>query len=130
MKSIILKSVGAKWRGVFALREFNKGNVILRRDYSKVKKFLSAADVIGAKTKLNIEYYGNGKYIIGRKDSTWYHVNHSCNSNAFIKSLDKSHRAIVARCDIRKGEEVSINYNDFPNDVQNVFNDDAFMKCS
>ncbi len=103
---VVVKDAGKKGRGVFALRDFQKDELILY-----VKGDVIETDSLDSLPKY--EYYHcfpiNQK---GRKvqyvlpNPPWEFVNHSCDPNAGIKN----NRDIVAIKPIKKGDEITFDY--------------------
>lgn len=90
-------------KGVFATKDIKKGETIFILEGKKVK-FL-----------INNEHQANiaGMNWVGYDKNTWIdpihfsvYLNHFCTPNSFIKGKKK----IAARFDIKKGEEITIDY--------------------
>ena len=93
-------------KGLFALKDFKKGEIIYILDKGKVItseeiKNLSEID------KGHMEKIGENQYEI--IEFPGYYINHSCESNAGEK-IEGAHRIGVALKDIRKGDEITIDY--------------------
>lgn len=100
-KDWVIKKSKIHGKGVFAARDFKKGEVVLRWDLSnRIKK----KDIIKLPEQIrkNIYYY-RGKYIIPTSPGKYF--NHSCNANTFAKNA-----CDIARRNIKKGEEITVNY--------------------
>ena len=99
-KDFIVKKSEISGRGVFVLRDFEKGETILKWNPKPIKR-------------LEIESLSNRekKYILhsGRKyflmQSPEKYVNHSCSANTIVKD-----NADVAIRKIKKGEEITSDY--------------------
>lgn len=100
--NIIIKKSKIQGKGVFANKDFKKGEIVLKWDVSHLldKKDLKK---IKNKDKRYISYYKNNKYIIYQSPEKF--VNHSCDANT--KAKDDSDVAIR---EISKGEEITANY--------------------
>lgn len=95
-----------KGRGVFASKNFCKGECVL---------YISG-DVIETSDPSNYpeetrEHWGpmgrvGRKYRFIKPEKPWMYINHSCNANAGIVN----DRKLIAVRDIKKGEEITIDY--------------------
>ncbi len=103
---IEVKNIGAKGKGIFALKNFKKGNYILdicgeiietknlERYPEEIREHWSPIGKIGDKFR-----FIKGGY-------PWKYMNHSCDSNAGIIN----NRELIALRDICNGEEITIDY--------------------
>jgi SET domain-containing protein len=101
MKDIVIMKSKIQGKGVFAARDFKKGEVIIKWDASdkiNKKEYDSAKD----KTYLSKV----GKIYLRMKAPAKY-VNNSCNPNTKVKNF-----CDVTIRDIKKGEEITGNYAD------------------
>lgn len=116
MKSddVIVKKFPIHGRGVFAARDFKKGEVVLHWDISHI---LSKEEVekMNEEEKRYVAFSG-GKYIIMQAPEKY--VNHSCTANTWVKDF-----CDVAVRDISKGEEITADYSE---ELPPCF----FMKCN
>lgn len=113
MHDFVIKKSRIHGRGVFAGRDFNKGERVLKWDLSHV---IQIDDI--EKLPLNIRknvYLFKGKYIV--PSAPGLYLNHSCDSNTFARNGYD-----VAKRDIKKGEEITI-------DMSNEEIVDLNMKC-
>lgn len=115
-------------KGSFASREIKSGeivNVFGGNEYSEAE-----IDELIDKGELRIDddfQIGEDRFMAGPGDD--YFTNHSCNPNAGIKNVNQ----IVAIRDIKKGEEITIDYSTTSAPPQNPTkynNADWNMKCS
>jgi len=100
---IVVKNSAINWKDIFALRDFKKGEIVLRWNISHTlskQQFQKISD----EEKEYITFL-NGKYMI-MQDPEKY-VNHSCEANTKAKDF-----CDVAIRDIKKGEEITGNYSD------------------
>lgn len=105
-KSFKIKSAGKKGKGVFATRDISKGELILIRDYSKLKRF-KVGDKELAKT-YHSDYIGDGKYVIDYSPHSFF--NHSCEPNTKTVIISKNKAKVYAIKNIKKGEELTHDY--------------------
>lgn len=99
-KDIIIKKSKISGKGVFALRDFNKGDVIFRWNPKSIKK--SEIESLSAREKTYVVQL-NRRYFIMQAPERY--VNHSCEANTTVK--DNSDVAIRK---IKKGEEITSDY--------------------
>jgi len=99
-KDTIVRKSAIDKRGVFALRDFRKGEVVLKWRPKILKK--SEADKLPNKEKHYIKKSGK-KYFLMQAPEKF--VNHSCGPNTEVKnSCD------IAIKNIKKGEEITSDY--------------------
>jgi SET domain-containing protein len=104
MKTIIVEQSEIQGKGVFAARCFHKGEVVLQIDDSHV-----VTDEITL-TKDDREYsadFYDGKIVIMQEPERY--VNHSCDPNCYVKTIDGV-RNVLALRDIAEGEEITYDY--------------------
>lgn len=102
MIDVVIKKSKIHGEGIFAARDYNKCEVVIRwsTHYKLSKKEVSK---LLEKEKQNVAYI-NGKYILVPPEGR---LNHSCNSNVY---LDKENFCYVAKRNIKKGEELTTDY--------------------
>jgi len=102
MKEVIIKKSEIQGKGVFANKDFKKGEVVIQWKIGKIftKKEVEVLPKDKQKYKNHI---GRNKYIIANPPEGL--VNHSCNPNTFVKDSSD-----VALRDIKKGEEIVSDY--------------------
>ena len=88
-------------RGVFAARDFKKGDIVLKWH----PKILTRAEVakLPRRLKHDVDQVGKNTYVLQRPPERF--VNHSCEANTRA-----SDQADVARRNIREGEEIMSDY--------------------
>jgi SET domain-containing protein len=106
MADVVIKEVKGKGKGIFAKRNFKKGEKILYFtgkiiETDKPREFSEEIREHWAPIKRRGKKIS---YII--PESPWMYMNHSCESNAGLKT----DRQLVAVRDIKKGEEITIDY--------------------
>ena len=114
MPDVIVKKSGIEGLGVFAARDFKKGELVLRWDNAKE---LSEEQVkqVPQEEKKYVAFF-NGKYLL--QSSPAKYVNHSCEPNTFVKDF-----CDIALRDIKQGEEITSDYSKEPEPDMN-------MKCN
>ena len=103
MPDIIIKQSVIHGKGIFAGRDFKKGEIILRWKPRVINK-----------SELANLSEPERKFIFSAGPDTYYHmqeperfVNHSCENNTTVQDA-----CDVAIRDIKAGEEITANYND------------------
>ena len=102
MKDIIIKNSKISGKGVFANRDFKKGEVIVNHKSKEIS--LEEYKRLSQKRKKFVGVNGK-KYFIFFPSAKY--VNHSCNPNTKVKN-----NADVAIKNIQKGEEITTYYKD------------------
>jgi len=102
MSAIEIKTSPIDGQGVFALRDFLKGEIVI--DWSKYSRILSWQEFLNLpeKEKQYVSFI-DSKYILFLKPARF--VNHSCQANTKVLN-----NADVAVRDIKKGEEITADY--------------------
>jgi SET domain-containing protein len=110
---VIIKKSEIHGKGVFANRNFKKGQIIIRWDISRQL----TKDQVKKLPKKDKEYiaYVHKKYILMQSPAKY--VNHSCDSNTYSKNFKD-----IAKRNIKKGEEIT---GDYSQDADEDFK----MKC-
>ena len=99
-KDFIIKKSKINGKGVFALRDFDKGEVIFRWSPKPIEK--SEIELLSARDKTYVVCLGKRYFIM---QSPERYVNHSCEANTTVKD-----NGDVATRKIKKGEEITSNY--------------------
>jgi len=102
MSDIIVKKSKIHELGVFAVRDFKKGEIILKWHPSELTK--EQADKLPEEEKRYIALL-KGKYLLMQPSERF--VNHSCDANTHTENF-----CDVAKRDIKKGEEITANYSE------------------
>ncbi len=114
MSDVVVRKSGIHGKGVFAARDFRKGEVVLKWDTSNELTEKELRTLPEKKKKYVICL--DGRYVLMKPPETY--VNHSCDNNV----IAKSHCDVAIR-DIRKGEEIT---SDYSRECDKSFR----MKCS
>ncbi|MCX6765760.1 MAG: SET domain-containing protein-lysine N-methyltransferase [Candidatus Moranbacteria bacterium] len=101
MKNIIVKKSKIEKKGVFAARNFKKGEIVLKW----TPKFLGKSEIEKLRNGQRHYIYkaGRNKYLLMQSPEKF--VNHSCEPNTRVKNY-----CDVAVRDIKKGEEITSDY--------------------
>lgn len=103
MKGVVVIKSTIHGKGVFAARNFKKGEIVLKwkgKILSEVEK-----NALSPNQQKFCSRYEKGEWILF--DAPCKYVNHSCKSNTKAKN-----HADVAITDITKGEEITADYED------------------
>lgn len=109
MKDFMIKETRSKSLGVFALRNFKKGEHIFHVDLTKLKRY--TVREIDGNSELNgdhSDYVGRGKYVVNHSPVSY--MNHSCDPNCYVKMKTIAIKDVYALRDISKGEELTHDY--------------------
>ncbi len=93
--------------GVFAGREFTAGECILRFDDSRLITPEQPLRPELGETDDHVDHLANGALVYMQAPERY--LNHCCEPNAFCRHFDGV-RYLVARVDIRQGEEILVDY--------------------
>lgn len=104
MKDIIIKDSKIQGKGVFANRDFKKGEVVIKYNLKPLTK--EEFENLSEKEKHYTDFH-DGKYWLFQIPERY--VNHSCNPNT-NQILNKDIKCDVAIKDIKKGEEITSDY--------------------
>lgn len=101
MVNVIIKESKIEGKGVFANRNFNKGEIVIQWDTSH-KLIPTEAKKLSKKEKRYLAYFKR-KYFLMQPPARF--VNHSCDSNTLPKDF-----CDIAKRNIKKGEEITSDY--------------------
>jgi len=102
MRDVIVKEAGNKGLGVFALRDFAKGEFILRRRYGKVVVNCEIERLSEEDQRHLCELDWETSAVLLPPGC---YLNHACDPNAMRQGVN-----VFAWKDIRQGEEITIDY--------------------
>ncbi len=100
---VIVRKSKIEGKGVFANRNFKKGEVVLKWDTSH-ELTKEDADKLSEKEKKFVPFV-HGKYLLLQSPERY--VNHSCDANTHAGNF-----CDIAKRDIEKGEEITANYSE------------------
>jgi SET domain-containing protein len=100
-KGVVVRKSKIDKRGFFAVRDFKKGEMVLKWH----PKILTKMEVmkLPERRKHDVDKIGENKYVLQRASERF--MNHSCEPNTKVKNL-----ADIAIRNIRKGEEITSDY--------------------
>ena len=105
MNRVVVKSSPIHGKGVFAAIDFEAGDVILRIDDSRL--VTEDNPLREGEHPYHCEWLPDGRIIYGQEPERY--INHSCDPSAYVKETDGV-RYLVARRDIKAGEEITCDY--------------------
>jgi len=109
MEDYEIKKTRGKGLSVFAARDFREGEHIFQEDLTKLEKHTVAEiDAHPEWDGDHSDYVGHGKYAISHTPVSY--MNHSCDPNCYVKMRTIAKKDIYAMRDIRKGEELTVDY--------------------
>ena len=109
MKNVLIKNSNKKGKGLFSNKNLKKGELILINNKGKLKKYNSKELVkLSSKITEHADYVGHGKYVLDFSPSSY--MNHSCNPNTFFKMNSILLSKVYTLRDIKKGEELTHDY--------------------
>jgi len=101
MKPVVIRETEKKGKGIFATRNFKKGETVLKFKIRPITK--EQAKKLSKDDKNHLGYAGEGRYFVMRPPERF--MNHSCSPATYDK-VDR----IVAMKNIKKGEEITTDY--------------------
>jgi SET domain-containing protein len=104
MNNVIVKSSPIQGKGVYSLKDFRKDEIILEIDDTHL--------VLDPKELTNEEYESHCDYFDDKvvlMQSPEVYINHSCNPNTYVKTIDGI-RNVLAMRDIKTGDEITYDY--------------------
>lgn len=101
-KSVIVKETLKKGKGVFAVRDFKKREIILNMN---TRKTIPRKDVqkLSKDDQDHLGYIGKNRYFVMKPPERF--INHSCSPNAYDKT-----GTLIALKNIKKGKEICTDY--------------------
>src|SRR3989304_7322199 len=104
MKNVVVETSKVQGKGVFANKDFNKGEVVLEIDDSHIVKDEAKL------TKYQREFVADWLYDkVVLMASPERYINHSCDPTTYIKTVGSA-RKVLAMKNIKKGEEMAYDY--------------------
>ena len=107
---VIVKDSKANEKGLFTLKQVDAGDVLFNVDFSEAKNIIkeNAVFKLSDKEKEHLTFIGNGKFVLDYSVTSF--INHSCDSNLYIKYLSYATCQIIAKRQIKKNEELTVDY--------------------
>lgn len=92
-------------KGVYASRDFKKGETVLEIDDSHV--VLDPKKLTKEQNEFDCDYLANGKVILMQEPEKF--INHSCDPSTYVKTINGV-RKVMAMHDIKTGDEITYDY--------------------
>ena len=105
MRNVEVRESEIQGNGVYSLKDFNKDDVVLEIDDSDV--VTEDTQLTEEQFKYHCDYIGNGKVVLMKSPEVY--INHSCNPNTYVKTIDGV-RKVIAMRDIKKEDEITYDY--------------------
>ncbi len=104
MSEVLVKDSLIAGKGVFATQNILKDTEVLAIDDSNE---VSNPETVPEEHKDHLDYLANGKIVLMQSPEVY--INHSCDPNTYVKTIDGKRRVIAMR-DISSGEEITYDY--------------------
>ncbi|MEK7188329.1 MAG: SET domain-containing protein-lysine N-methyltransferase [Patescibacteria group bacterium] len=105
IKKVEVKTSKIQGKGVYALADIKKGEVVLIIDDSHVVK--DPTKLTNKQNEFDYDYLADGKVILMQSPEKY--INHSCDPNTYTKTVNGI-RNVIAMRDIKAGEEIIYDY--------------------
>ena len=102
---VVVKPSAVNGKGVFAAIDFKEGDIILRRDDSRL--VTDENPLREGENVYHCDWLPDGRVVYVEEPERY--TNHSCDPNAYVKEIDGV-RHCVARRPIAAGEEITYDY--------------------
>lgn len=106
-KSYVVKKSNIHGDGLYANKDFIKGELILSADISKLPR-IDKWDELSKEDEYHVDYVGRGKYVVAHLP--YAYINHSCEPNVYVKHETIARSKYFAMRDIKKGEEFTYDF--------------------
>jgi SET domain-containing protein len=103
-EEVLVKDSLIAGKGVFAAHAISKGTSILTLDDSNE---ITDPETISDEHKEHLDYLANGKVVLMQSPEVY--INHSCDPNAYVKTIGGK-RTLIAIRNITSGEEITYDY--------------------
>lgn len=107
MSSVRVAASPVEGKGVFATEPLQRGDTVLVLDTSRVVNEEHPLRSAEGEEEDHLAYLAGGKVVLLPEPER--HLNHSCDPNAYLRTVDDEVR-LLARRPIQAGEEVTIDY--------------------
>lgn len=104
MTDVSVKESAVEGFGAFAERHFNESETVLTIDDTHVVEDVSKVE---PKDKDHLDYLDQSKIVLMQSPEVY--INHSCDPNTYVKTIEGKRRVLAMR-DIPTGEEITYDY--------------------
>jgi len=101
---VVVKKSSKQGKGVFACKNFRKGDFVLKIDDSHV--VTDESKLTKKQHKFHLDYLSD-KIVLMQEPEVY--INHSCDPNVYVKTKNVG-RNVYALQDIKKGDEITYDY--------------------
>ena len=108
MKPYLVKKAKNIGKGLFANKNFKKGQLIMKIDLSRLKSYSPEEMWKLPGDEEHVDYVGRGRYVISYHPYSY--INHSCDPNVIVKHDTIAKSRFYAMRDIKKGEQLTYDY--------------------
>lgn len=103
-ENVVVKTSDIHGKGVFANKDFENGDTILKIDDSHI---ITEESKLSGKERNWLDFLEHGKKILMKEPERY--INHSCEPNTYVKTI-QGIRNVIAMKGIHKGEEITYDY--------------------
>ncbi len=105
MNNVEVRKSPIQGTGVYSLKNFIEGEIILSIDDSQV--VTDPSTLSDEDNEYNCDYLDNGKVVLMKDPER--SINHSCDPSTYIKTIDGI-RKVIAKKNIKIGDEITFDY--------------------
>lgn len=105
MNKVIVKSSSIQGKGVYAIVDIKKGEMVLEIDDSHV--VTDPSKLTKEQNEYDCDYLADGKVILMQSPEKF--INHSCDPSTYVKTINGV-RKVLAMRDIKRGDEITYDY--------------------
>lgn len=105
MNNVEVRKSPIQGTGVYSLKNFIEGEIILSIDDSQV--VTDPSTLPDEDNEYNCDYLDNGKVVLMKDPER--SINHSCDPSTYIKTIDGI-RKVIAKKNIKIGDEITFDY--------------------
>ncbi len=105
MTNVEVRKSSIQGKGVYAAKNFKKGEVVLEIDDSHI--VIDKNSLTKQQQEFDCDYLSDDKVVLMREPEKY--INHSCDPSTYTKTI-KGVRKVIAMHDIKKGDEITYDY--------------------
>ncbi len=105
MNNVIVKSSSIQGKGVYAIADIKKDEMVLEIDDSHV--VTDPSKLTKEQNEYDCDYLEDGKVILMQSPEKF--INHSCDPSTYVKTINGV-RKVLAMSDIKTGDEITYDY--------------------
>jgi SET domain-containing protein len=108
MQDLVVRQSAIHGRGVFAVRDFQQGEQVLKLDDSRIVDNTHPLRPERGEHAYHCDYLANGRVVLMGKPERY--INSSCDPNTYVRTGPDGAREAIALCRIEHGEEILFDY--------------------